>query len=489
MVLIIVLQASNCSSNQQKRKSDYHSSQHHQTQQNQQRAHKTDQNQNDAALVVCGVDGTVYTFDAWTGDLRGLFASGPALVSSSTLNQEDEDENEYENENNNYGDDNNLDDEMENVENDNDDSHPFENDFDFNLDSKKNDSIRQKYNVKGSAEENSHQHSHDHKKEGKNQQYRERRQYRHQSSRLKEQIVPGLDGNIYTLTHDDQHQKQNDNRKNVRLDKLPISVMDVIESPVSTCTKYEQRQTGNNFGDGFEKEKDMNEEECGIVMGEKKAKVFALDVSTGSVRWMQHPSSSDMGFTSPLRRDSYGIGVGVGVRVGYNRSQKRKRKNGLVLLQREDYFVRKIDVQSGEEWWNISIAHFSALDFSSPIQKEYDDGLISSGSFAYRKNQNMNKFSQTARGFATNPTPIGSTTPLELPRASSLERRETSGFTPIHATDDNDNNANNEKSDSSLNSNIWLFPSIAFGQVSSFFVFKNIDPHFAFCTAHRTTLC
>lgn len=37
-----------------------------------------------ASLVVCGVDGTVYTLDAYTGQLRGMFASGPALVFSSS---------------------------------------------------------------------------------------------------------------------------------------------------------------------------------------------------------------------------------------------------------------------------------------------------------------------------------------------------------------------------------------------------------------------
>lgn len=34
-------------------------------------------------LVVCSVDGTVYTLDAHTGRLRGLFSSGPPLVQSS----------------------------------------------------------------------------------------------------------------------------------------------------------------------------------------------------------------------------------------------------------------------------------------------------------------------------------------------------------------------------------------------------------------------
>lgn len=37
-----------------------------------------------AAFVVCGVDGTVYTLDAYTGQLRGMFASGPSLVYSSS---------------------------------------------------------------------------------------------------------------------------------------------------------------------------------------------------------------------------------------------------------------------------------------------------------------------------------------------------------------------------------------------------------------------
>jgi hypothetical protein len=36
-----------------------------------------------ASLVVCGVDGTVYTLDAHTCRLRGMFDSGSTLVSSA----------------------------------------------------------------------------------------------------------------------------------------------------------------------------------------------------------------------------------------------------------------------------------------------------------------------------------------------------------------------------------------------------------------------
>ena len=38
-----------------------------------------------SSLIVCGVDGSVYTLSAWDGSLKGKFMSGGAVVSSSTM--------------------------------------------------------------------------------------------------------------------------------------------------------------------------------------------------------------------------------------------------------------------------------------------------------------------------------------------------------------------------------------------------------------------
>ncbi len=197
-------------------------------------------------LVVCGVDGTVYTLRADTGDLMGLFKSGDSLVSSSTARERQKDG--------------------------------------------------------GTADTGGH------------------------SLTPHSQIVPGLDGLIYTLSSAGA------------LDLLPVSAMDVVDAPVATCT-------------------DPLDPSCGLVMGTKKSRVFALDVKTGSVRWVQDAGDASRGFTKfqamshaeSLHRDTDGIG------------------RSPVLLQREDYSVRQVGIDSGEEAWNLTVAHFSALEFDFDV--------------------------------------------------------------------------------------------------------------------------
>ena len=45
-------------------------------------------NNHQEAVIICGIDGTVYTLDAWTGHLRGMFHSGPPIVRSSNDNND-----------------------------------------------------------------------------------------------------------------------------------------------------------------------------------------------------------------------------------------------------------------------------------------------------------------------------------------------------------------------------------------------------------------
>ncbi len=40
------------------------------------------------SLVLCGVDGTVYMLDAYTGKLEGMLTSDPSLVSSSLTDKD-----------------------------------------------------------------------------------------------------------------------------------------------------------------------------------------------------------------------------------------------------------------------------------------------------------------------------------------------------------------------------------------------------------------
>ncbi|GMI50435.1 hypothetical protein ScalyP_jg456, partial [Parmales sp. scaly parma] len=148
------------------------------------------------SIIVCAVDGSVYTLDAWTGSLKGMFKSGPAVVSSSTMN---------ENLHHNYN------------------YNPLNN----------NNALVNKNQLT---------------------------------------IVPGLDGLIYTLSPSGE------------LDMLSVSAMDVVETPMATCDDSSSPDSSNS-------------PDCGILMGEKHSKVFALDVSSGSVRWVQFATDSSKGFT------------------------------------------------------------------------------------------------------------------------------------------------------------------------------------------------
>lgn len=120
-------------------------------------------------------------------------------------------------------------------------------------------------------------------------------------------VVPGLDGSIYTL--DDTNKVQ----------VLPLTVQQVVQHPVQTCT-------GN---------------ECGVVTGTKHTFLYGLDPSTGRLEWTQQ-----FGKTDPDEESS---------------------SKDVVILHREDYVVRHISTSTGEELWNVTLGHVSALDFSSTL--------------------------------------------------------------------------------------------------------------------------
>ncbi len=240
-----------------------------------------DSNYSGDAMIVCGVDGTVYTLDAWTGELRGLFPSGAALVGSSG-------------------------------------------------------SLHHKLNDPPSVEEQDYDHRYDFDETGKERLKPQQQASSDNSSFTTERIVPGLDGHLYSLT--EVKTSNNHLTSDPRLDILPISIDDVMKSPVSTC-----RSSGLT-----------NQEECGIVMGQRSTKVFALNIQTGTVQWMQHASGKDGGFTT---------------RNLFNKEKVESNKGHIVLLQREDYSVRNLDMETGEETWKVQLGRFSALDFT---QKKKD---------------------------------------------------------------------------------------------------------------------
>eukprot|EP00957_Ditylum_brightwellii_P176219 13418156-Ditylum_brightwellii.AAC.1 len=78
----------------------------------------------------------------------------------------------------------------------------------------------------------------------------------------KETIVPGLDGHSYDLTSVGNTM---DKKGVLQIDVLPVSVMDVISPPVSTCTHLSL----------------SSEEDYSIVLGEKKTQKYAIDPYSG----------------------------------------------------------------------------------------------------------------------------------------------------------------------------------------------------------------
>jgi len=117
-------------------------------------------------------------------------------------------------------------------------------------------------------------------------------------------VVPGLDGSIYTLS-------------NNQVQVLPLTVQQVVQHPVQTCTGTE----------------------CGVVTGTKHTFLYGLDPTTGRLEWTQQ-----FGKTDP---------------------HEERNSNPVVILHREDYVVRHISTSTGEELWNITLGHVSALDFDT----------------------------------------------------------------------------------------------------------------------------
>lgn len=122
-------------------------------------------------------------------------------------------------------------------------------------------------------------------------------------------VRPGLDGSIYTLSN-------NDNQVQV----LPLTVQQVVQHPVQTCTG----------------------KECGVVTGTKHTFLYGLDPVTGRLEWTQQFGKTPGGHD----RDS-------------------EESPPVVILHREDYVVRHISTSTGEELWNVTLGHVSALDFSN----------------------------------------------------------------------------------------------------------------------------
>jgi len=273
-----------------------------------------------------------------------------------------------------------------------------------------------------------------------------------------ERIIPGLDGKLYSLI--DSHQ----------LDMLPIDIQDIIDSPVTSCRP---RPLGFLNDDG----NDDEEEECGYVMAHRKTKTFAIDPSTGTVRWMQSPDNEGGGFTSAQTAMHHHHQKVNGQQAGKGRNGSDRTR--AVLLQREDYAVRQVDIESGDEVWSVGMGKFSALDF--------DTGATSNkgGSSSIRREEEMGSSLVPDRNRGTrNPTSIrprvpslprrstGSSTLVSQQRQSMVQQFRTARATASAAVENNPFFTTKERtgqtSTSSSSSNPFFepqpFPSIVFGR-------------------------
>lgn len=161
-------------------------------------------------------------------------------------------------------------------------------------------------------------------------------------------VVPGLDGVIYLLGNDGQ------------LSVLMSSAPDLVLEPRMACL------TVNADADEV-----VEDESCGLLIGEKTTQLFSLDILTGEAKRLGGESAK------PNRQASEeGIGSdGHGSEGGGDWDEEGGSKEWMVdggsrdwndelklLLQRDEYVVRAFDAATSTELWFVTVAHFSALD-------------------------------------------------------------------------------------------------------------------------------
>ena len=188
--------------------------------------------------------------------------------------------------------------------------------------------------------------------------------------------MPGLDGVIYSLEEDG------------RLSVLTTSAPDLVLEPRMACLAV------NDDSDGF-----VEDESCGLLIGEKTTELFSLDTETGIAERVGAGVQSRPARKASEAGDGGGGGGGGGGDSGNSggsgdgpssddtvpgwsggggeawadggdsqrwqqqqQQQQQQQPNSNLLLQRDEYVVRALDAETSEELWFVTIAHFSALD-------------------------------------------------------------------------------------------------------------------------------
>lgn len=208
-------------------------------------------------------------------------------------------------------------------------------------------------------------------------------------------IIPGLDGSLYSYQSHELHQ-------------LPMRVQDLLTGPISTC--FDSTCTG-------------------VVMGQSTKKLIAIDPISGTVKWMHETDLNGHGFQSEQHSES----------KHRDESTTSGKGNKTVLLQREDYNVKHVDVHTGVENWAVHLGSIQALDL----------GNQSSGDNRNRRDDGQDKYNHHEKG-----------------RISGFHIH--SNFLPESETDENGNvkNAQTSHEEFSLfeSSHPGPLPSISFGE-------------------------
>jgi hypothetical protein len=370
-----------------------------------------------ASLVVCGVDGTVFTLDAYTGDLRGMFASGPALVFSSDVIREQDVEVETHDA---YG----YEIEVSSASAISSTPRPWKERVVPGLDGRLYSLYEQHKNVYNEDRENNPSECH-------------LGDLAENDDFLDELCNTQASSDENNLDRDDSSTSVTPRMDNYNLQQLPISVMDVVDSPISTCRPVV------DFDNAFEGTQRL---QCGIVVGSKKTTIYAIDPITGTVRWTQDP---------------HGGGGAKGFTTGRPADARRKPT---VLLQREDYAVRQLDTDSGDEVWKVELGRFSALDFDIDAHRQ--------------NNHDMNDDDATDDPIVGGGRGRGAAAAA----ASSLKDKQKSNMPPILGGGKKKFGSYRDepefKSDgfefNYEHSNFRAFPSIAFGEVSVLFIHDTV---------------
>lgn len=148
-------------------------------------------------------------------------------------------------------------------------------------------------------------------------------------------VVPGLDGVIYALDRDG------------RLSVLMSSAPDLVLEPRMACLAVSADSEGI-----------VEDESCGLLIGEKTTELFSLDTETGEADRVGGGGSTRTPFKASDAGDAdWAEGAGP-----WTWGHTAMRTHSHLLLQRDEYVVRALDAVTSEELWFVTVAHFSALD-------------------------------------------------------------------------------------------------------------------------------